>query len=118
VWDEIEEDAKRFVDGEDVVPELPSGFDNLPSSERDALLGALQLEEELHASMAAENEGMAALMRQAKGVIKRAQELEPGIGDNATLEEAIAALQRHGVNPGLSPELEDMVVEVRRRQGR
>jgi hypothetical protein len=112
VWHEIEKDAKRFVDGEDVVPELPSGFDNLPSSERDALLGALQLSEELHASMEAEKKGMAALVRQAKGVIKRAQELEPGIGDNATLEEAIAALKRHGVNPGLSPELEDMVVRV------
>ena len=112
VWDEIEEDAKRFVDGEDVVPELPSGFDNLPSSERDVLRGALRLSEELHAAVGAENEGMAALMGQAAGVIARAQEVEPGIGDNPTLEEAIAALKRHGVNPGLSPELEDMVVRV------
>lgn len=112
VWDEIEENAERTASGEDVAPDLPAGFDNLPPSERDALLQTLRLSGELRAALAAEDEGMAALMNQAAGVITRAQELEPSIGDNPTLGEAIAALERHGINPGLSPELADMVVKV------
>lgn len=112
VWGEIEGDAERFAHGEDVAPEFPSGFDELLQSERDAVLRAVRLSEELHAALGAENEGMAALMRQAEGVITRAQELEPSLGDNPTLGEAIAALERHGVNSGLSPELEEMMVRV------
>lgn len=117
VWDEMESDARRVADGEDVTPELPSGFDDLPPSEQDSLLEALDLSGELLEAQSAENEGMAALMRQAKGVITRAQELEPDIGSNPTVGEAVAALKRHGVNPGLSPELEEMIVHVHTGEG-
>ncbi len=112
VWEAVQEREKRMTAGEDVEFEMPPGHDALLPSERDDLLRALRASAEVHAANAEENAGMSALMRQAAGVIRRAQELEPGLGDEITLGEAMAILERHGESSGLSPELADMVVEV------
>lgn len=112
VWEAIQEREQRMAHGEDVEFEMPPGHDALLPSERDNLLKALRASAEVHAANAEEHAGMSALMRQASGVIRRAQELEPGLGDKITLGDAIAVLERHGEASGLSPELEDMLVEV------
>ena len=112
VWDAIEEAGQRAARGEEVAAEMPPEYDDLLRSEQAALLRAVRLSGDAHAAGAAENEGMAALLRQAGGVIRRARELNPGIGDDLTLGEAVAVLRRHGVSPGIPPELAEMVVEV------
>lgn len=112
VWDAIEEGNRRLARGEEVPAELPPGYDALPPSEQDALIRAVQASADLHGAEAEEEEGMVSLMRQGEGVIRKARELEPAAGDDLKLGEAVAILRRHGVNPGISPELEGMVVEV------
>ncbi|MDP9474808.1 MAG: hypothetical protein M3R38_03810 [Actinomycetota bacterium] len=111
-WDALEDARERVVAGEEVPAELPPGYDDLLPSEQAALLRAVRLSADVHAAQAREEEGMVALMRQAEGVIRRAQELDPGAGDDLTLGEAVAVLRRRGVNPGISPELEELVVWV------
>ena len=112
VWKVLEEAGKRAAAGEEAAAEIPPGYHDLLPSERAAVLRVVRASAALHGAEAEKEEGMVALMRQGEGVIRRAQELEPGIGEHATLEEAVAVLQRHGVNPGICPELEEMVVEV------
>jgi len=109
VWEAIQEREQRMSHGEDVEFEMPPGHDALPPSERDNLLKVLQASAEVHAANAEGNASMPALMRQAPGVIMRALELEPGLGDVITLGEAMVILERHGEASGLSPELADMV---------
>ncbi len=112
VWKVLEEARERAVAGEEVAAEMPPEYHELLSSEQAALLQAVRASAAVYAASVAEEEGMVALLRQAAAVITRAQELEPGIGDRATLGEAVAVLSRHGVNPGISPELAEMVVRV------
>lgn len=113
VWETLQEyEEARVEGGEEHAVELPPGYSALPPSEQEALVRVLRASAEVNAAQAEENEGIAALMHQAVGVILRAQELEPGLGDNPALEDAIAVLKRHGEPSGLSPELSDMVVEV------
>jgi len=112
VWEALEAHEARMESGEEPPIELPPGYDDLLPSEQDALGRVLQASAEVHAAAAEESAGMFAGMRQAADVIRRAQELEPGLGDEITLGEAMAILERHGESSGLSPELADMVVEV------
>jgi hypothetical protein len=111
-WDTLEDAAGRVAAGEDVAPEMPPEYDDLLPSEQAALLRVVPLSGALYAARAEEEEGMVALMYQLEGVIGRAQELEPGLGEGVTLGEAVAAPKRHGVSAGISPELEDLVVEA------
>jgi hypothetical protein len=112
VWATIRKDADRKVRGEEVAPEPPPGYYDLPPSDHAALDRTLRIVIDLHAAEAAEAGGMAALMRQLKGVVMRARRLEPGLGERVTFGEAFAVLDRRGEKPGFSPELAEMVVEV------
>jgi hypothetical protein len=111
VWEVLVERGERAARGEEYIADLPPEYDGLVRSEQAALMRVVNLSGDLHAASAAENEGMAALMRQAQGTIVRAQRLEPD-ADNLTLEGAVAVLRRHGLGSGISPELAEMVVEV------
>ena len=109
VWVAVEEDIERE---EEVPTELPPEYEDLRPSEKGALVRVVTLLQRVHEAQAAEAEGRESFLYQAMAVITRAQELEPNIGEDLTLSEAVAVLQRHGVNPGLSPEAAEMVVEV------
>jgi len=52
------------------------------------------------------------VLRHAARLHERAQELDPTMDKNATLEEAIEVLRRHGEPLGISEEVLEMVIEV------
>jgi hypothetical protein len=112
VWIAIEEDMERADRGEEVPAEMPPEYEDLHPSEQGALVRVVKLSARVYEAEEAEAEGMKSLLNQAIAIFRRAQELEPSIGEGTTLSEAVAVLQRHGVNPGLSPEVSEMVIEV------
>lgn len=120
---EVERKMRALAPGADTPPaedaelkararETAKLADGLSGTDRSLINRIMGLRAQAHGHQAEEHEGMAALMHQAAGVIARAQELESDLGEDTTVEEAIAVLRRHGELSGLSPELADMVVEV------
>jgi hypothetical protein len=52
------------------------------------------------------------LLRQAQRIVDRARELDPTLDPDMPLEEAVAALKRHGETAGISDEVLEMEMEV------
>jgi hypothetical protein len=95
-------------DPEDIVVAMKA----LPVREPSMLLGISNLLTEAYEERAREHQGWADLHLQMARLIERARELDPSLGDDATTEEAVAVLRRHGEPLGVSDEVLEMIVEV------
>jgi hypothetical protein len=100
--------------------ETPEAFVNallpLPRAEQAVLLKLNNLLLEAYEASASEHQGWANLHLQMARLIERAQELDPSLGENATLKEAIPVLKRHGIPLGISDEVLEMIVWVPREE--
>lgn len=67
---------------------------------------------ELHKEAWAYHEGMLGFVRQVQRVVERAQAVEPGMGPNPTIEQAVAVLKRHGEPLGISEEALETTVAI------
>ena len=93
---------------EDVV----GAMEPLKASDQSVLLGINKLLGEAYEASKQENQGWEDLHHQIGRIIERAQELEPSLGDDATVGEAVAVLRRRGETVGVSDEVLEMVIEV------
>ena len=78
------------------------------------LLGISKLMEEAYEASAKEARGVADLHSQLAVLILRAQALDPSLGEDTTVGEAIMVLKRHGEPVGVSEEVLEMIVKVPR----
>ena len=95
-------------DLEDII----AAMESLPASDRRVLVSVSRFFAEAYDARMRESQGWADLHLQLAGLILRARELEPSLGEGATLGEAIVVLKRHGEPLGISDEVLEMVVEL------
>jgi hypothetical protein len=100
--------ADESGDLEDIIAVMES----LPTSDRDVLVGISRFFAEAYDARIRESQGWTDLHRQLAGLIVRARELDPSLGEGTTLEDAIPVLKRYGEPLGISDEVLEMIVEV------
>ncbi len=93
---------------EDVIVAMES----LPASDRRVLVDVSRFFAEAYDARIRESQGWTDLHRQLAGLIVRARELDPSLGEGTTLEDAIPVLKRYGEPVGVSDEVLEMIVEV------
>jgi hypothetical protein len=93
-----------------------AAMESLPASDRHVLVGISRFFAEAYDARIRESEGWVDLHRHLAGFIVRARELEPSVGEGATLGEAIVVLKRHGEPLGISDEVPEMMVWVPREE--
>ena len=93
---------------EDVILAMES----LPTSDRHVLVNISRFFAEAYDARIRESQGWADLHRQLAGLIVRARELDPSLGADATLGEAIVVLKRHGEPLGISDEVLEIALEM------
>jgi hypothetical protein len=84
----------------------------LPAPDRKVLVGISKYFAEAYDARIRESQGWVDLHRQLAGLIVRARELDPSLGEGATLGEAIVVLKRHGESLGISDEVLEMTIEM------
>jgi len=89
-----------------------AAIESLPAPDRHVLVGISRFFAEAYDARIRESQGWAGLQRQLAGLIVRARELDPSLGEGATLGEAIVVLKRHGEPLGISDEVLEMVAEM------
>jgi hypothetical protein len=108
---EGEQVLERILAEEGDPDDVVAAMERLPASEQCMLLGLSGLLGEAYEARAKEHQGFADLYLQLAGLIERARELEPSLGDDATTGEAVEVLRRHGEPLGVSDEVLEMIVE-------
>ena len=89
-----------------------AAIESLPASDRHVLVGISRFFAEAYDARIRESQGWVGLHRQLAGLIVRARELDPSLGEGATLGEAIVVLKRHGEPLGISDEVLEMAIEM------
>jgi hypothetical protein len=109
---EGEEVLERILGHQGGPDDVAAAMERLPAPEGSVLAGIAGLLGEAYEASAQEQQGWADLHRSLEKLIWRAQELDPSLGDSATLGEAVAVLRRHGEPLGVSDEVLEMIVWV------
>ena len=104
----LERIIAEIGDLEDII----AAMESLPAPDRRVLVDVARFFAEAYDAQIRESRGWVDLHRQLAALILRARELDPSLGDGATLGEAIVVLKRHGEPLGISDEVLEMVVEM------
>jgi hypothetical protein len=100
--------ADKSGDLEEVIVAMES----LPASDRHVLVSISRFFAEAYDARIRESQVWTDLHRHLAALIVRARELDPSLGEGATLGEAIVVLKRHGEPLGISDEVLEMTVEM------
>src|SRR5919107_2213198 len=94
------------------LEDIIAAMESLPASDRRVLVGVSRFFAEAYDARIRESQGWEDLHRQLAGLILRARELEPSLGEGATLGEAMVVLKRHGEPLGISDEVLEIAIEM------